>query len=422
MSSLPLLARLFFMMLLEYAIWGAWAAVAGKYFTDPPPRGLGFPGSFSGLIFSLIPLGSILAPVLIGPLADKWVRAERLLGGLCLIGAVLLVFLAQARHETPMLWLMLAYALLFAPTTTLTNAIAFSHLKNAPKEFGYVRVGGTIGWFIALGCLAFWRSQAGGATAGDLFLLSALFSGVLGIYALTLPATRPQHTGSTMPLLDALGLFKDHNFKVFSASAFILGISLDYYYIFGSAYIGAPKELGGVGISGQALPTLMMLPQVSEILITATLGASLPRLGVKKALTIGFCCWALRYVLLTVSPSVSATSVALLLHGFCFAFVFAVASLYVNQIAPAGIRASAQALVTIGLFGFGRFFGSHLSGFVHGLMTEKVAPREIGGVTYEKLTHWSAFYAVPLVTTLLATAVLVLFFRADRKLNSEGGK
>jgi nucleoside transporter len=411
LSGFPLLARLFFMMLLEYAIWGAWAAVAGKYFIDPPPRGLGFPGSFSGLIFSLIPLGSILAPVLIGPLADKWVRAERLLGVLCLIGTVLLYQLAQVREQMPMLWVMLAYALLFAPTTTLTNAIAFAHLKNAPKEFGYVRVGGTIGWFIALGCLGFWRSLSGGATAGDLFLLSACFSAVLGVYALTLPATRPQHTGNTMPLLDALGLFKDRNFRVFSAAAFILGISLDYYYVFGSAYIGAPKELGGVGVSAQALPTLMMLPQVSEILITATLGASLPRLGVKRALTIGFSCWALRYVLLTVSPSIAATSVALFLHGFCFAFVFAVASLYVNQIAPAGVRASAQALVTVGLFGFGRFFGSHISGFVHGLVTTPLAPpTDIGGVTYEKVTEWSTFYAIPLVSTLLALAVLVTLF------------
>ncbi len=403
-------------MLLEYAIWGAWAAVAGKYFTDPQPRGLGFPGSFSGLIFSLIPLGSILAPVLIGPLADKWVRAERLLGVLCLIGTALLCMLAQVKEEMPMLWVMLAYALLFAPTTTLTNAIAFAHLKNAPREFGYVRVGGTIGWFIALGCLSLWRSQTGGATPGDLFLLSAVFSGVLGVYALTLPATRPQHTGNTLPLLDALGLFKDWNFRVFSAAAFILGISLDYYYIFGSAYIGVPKELGGVGISAQELPTIMMLPQVSEILITATLGASLPRLGVKRALIIGFCCWALRYLLLTVSPSLAATSVALFLHGFCFAFVFAVASLYVNQIAPAAIRASAQALVTVGLFGFGRFFGSHLSGFAHGLVTDPVAPPLIvGGIAYDKVTNWSAFYAIPLVSTLLATAVLVLFFRESSK-------
>jgi nucleoside transporter len=411
-SGFPTLARLFLMMLLEYAVWGAWAAVAGKYFTDPPPRGLGFEGSFSGLLFSLLPLGSILAPVLIGPLADKWVRAERLLGVLCLIGAVLLYCLSLAREQMPLLWLMLLYALLFAPTTTLTNAIAFAHLKNAPKEFGLVRVGGTIGWFVALAGLTFWRYRAGGATAGDLFLLSACFSLALGAYSLTLPETKPQHKGKTMPLLDALSLFKDKGFRAFSISAFILGISLDYYYIFGSAYFGTPKELGGVGASAQALPTLMMLPQCSEILVMVSLGASLPRLGVKRAFVIGFLAWVVRYVLLMLSPSVGATAAALLLHGFCFTFVFAVASLYVNAIAPPQIRASAQALVTVGLFGFGRFFGSHLSGFAHSFLTRSAEPMMIGGVSYEKVTRWAAFYSIPLVSTLVALAVLVLFFKA----------
>ncbi|HSI73601.1 MAG TPA: MFS transporter [Fimbriimonas sp.] len=417
MSGFPTLARLWLMMLLEYAVWGAWAAVAGKYFTDPPPRGLGFEGSFSGLLFSLLPLGSIAAPILIGPLADKWIRAERLLGVLCLIGTVLLYYLSLARTEGSLLWLMLLYALLFAPTTTLTNAIAFAHLKNAPREFGLVRVGGTIGWFVALACLTYWRFQAGGALAGDLFRLSACFSLVLGIYALTLPATEPQHSGKSMPLLDAMSLFKDRGFRAFSASAFILGISLDYYYIFGSAYFGAPKELGGVGVSAQSLPTLMMLPQCSEILVMVSLGASLPRLGIKRAFVIGFSAWVLRYALLTISPSIGATSAALLLHGLCFTFVFAVASLYVNEIAPPQIRASAQALVTIGLFGFGRFFGSHLSGWVHNVLTQRTSPRMVGGISYQKVTDWTIFYSIPLACTLAALLLLLLFFREP--LNSE---
>jgi nucleoside transporter len=408
------------MMLLEYAVWGAWAAVAGKYFTDPPPRGLGFEGSFSGLLFSLLPLGSIVAPVLIGPLADKWLRAERLLGFLCLAGTVLLYYLSRAHTEASLLWLMLLYALLFAPTTTLTNAIAFAHLKNAPREFGLVRVGGTIGWFVALGCLTFWRFRAGGAASGDLFLLSACFSLALGFYALTLPATPPRHTGKSLPLLEALSLFKDRGFRAFSISAFILGISLDYYYIFGSAYFGAPKELGGVGVSAQALPTLMMLPQCSEILVMLTLGASLPRLGLKKAFLIGFSAWVVRYLLLTLSPSLGATAAALLLHGLCFTFVFAVASLYVNEIAAPEIRASAQALVTIGLFGFGRFFGSHLSGWVHSMLTHHISPLTLGGTSYDKVTRWTEFYAVPLGCTIAALILLAVFFREPLK--SERGK
>jgi nucleoside transporter len=400
------------MMLLEYAVWGSWASVAGKYFTDPAPRGLGFPGAFSGLLFSLLPLAAILSPVLIGQLADKWVRAERLQGVLCILCSGVLFALAGAREEGHVLWLMLAYAMLFAPTTTLTNAIAFAHLQNAAREFGPVRVGGTIGWFIALACLAGWRFMAGGQVSGDIFYLASAFSLVLGIYSFFLPATPPQHVGAGLPFVKALSLFKDRNFTVFAICSFALGLTLDFYYIFGSAFIGTPAALAGVGVSARDLPMIMMLPQVSEIIIMATLGATLPRLGVKRALLIGFGCWILRFAIFSALPTIPGAAVALLLHGFCFTFVFAVASLYIHEIAAPAIRASAQALVTIGLFGFGRFFGSQFAGLVHdGFARKLVKPVQIEGTLYREITDWPVLFLVPLGIAFLSAVALSLLFR-----------
>jgi nucleoside transporter len=400
------------MMLLQYAIMGSWQTLAGKYFTDPAPKGLGFSGAFVGFISSLLPIGYILSPLLIGQLADKYFRSDRLQSVLCALSGVVLLLLSQARTELSLFWLMLAFAFLFAPTTTLTNTIAFHHLQNPAKEFGIVRVGGTIGFFVALAGLSVWRGVQARPITGDIFMLAGVFALVFGLYGLTLPKTLPQHSGKTLPLIDALSLFRDRNFRIYSALAFLLACNLDFYYIFASAYIGAPRSLGGIGVSSEALPILMTLPQISEIIVMVSLGASLPKLGVKRAFVIGFFAWVLRYVLFAASPQLGFAVGGLFLHGICFTFVFAVASLYVNEVAPPAIRASAQALVTVGLFGFGRFFGSLISGYVQKAATTPLRPPvRLDGVTYDHATNWTLLFSVPIVATLIAAVLMVLLFR-----------
>ncbi|CAN5420383.1 nucleoside permease [soil metagenome] len=405
------------MMLLEYAIWGAWAAVAGKYFTDPKPNGLGFPGAFSGLLFSLLPLGSILSPLAVGQLADRWMRGERLQGYLCLLCSGVLFALSRATGQMNVLWLMLIYALLFAPTTSLTNAIAFHHLKDPAKEFGKVRVGGTVGWFLALGCLSAWRHFAAAPVPGDLFMLAGVFSLLLGVYSFFLPATHPQHTSGGLPFIKALSLLKEPNFRVFAICSFTLGITLDFYYIFASAYLGTPRELGGIGASTQTVPLMMMLPQLSEMIFMSSLGWSLPKLGVKRALVIGFSGWIVRYLLLGLFPNYAAATSALLLHGIVITFVLVVGNLYVNDIAPTTIRSSAQALVAMGLFGLGRFVGAQLAGFVHDANTQAVSVT-INGIDYHQQTNWFGMYSVPAVLAGFALVGLVLYFREPVKSNA----
>lgn len=400
------------MMLLEYAVWGAWAAVAGKYFIDPPPHGLGFTGAQSGLLFSMLPLGAILAPLVVGQLADRSIRSERLQGALCLGCAAVLIFMGQTKTFGSFLGLMAIYSALFAATPTLTNAIAFAHLADPAREFGPVRAGGTLGWFVALGCLAGWRAIAGETISGDLFYLAAGFSVLLGIYSFTLPATHPPKASRALPFLDALGMLRDRNFCLFFILSFVLGAMLDFYYIFASAYLGAPSALGGVGIPASGVPLLMMIPPGSELLIMFALGSLLPRFGIKRALILGFAAWTVRFGLLAAQPSPAFAVGALAVHGIAFTFVFAVASLYVHQIAPPGIRASAQAMVTLGLIGFGRFAGAQLAGFASSKLTRPVSPPlVIGDTAYSHAMNWTALFAIPCVIVALATLVLVWQFR-----------
>ena len=148
--------RLGAMMFLQYAIWGAWAPVLSAYLQN----NLGFNGFQLGMIFSLLPLATIVSPFIGGQFADRYFPSQKVIAVLQLLGGVVLILIANVTDFTAMMWVMLLYCLIYAPTLALTNSIAFINLKNSEKEFGAIRVWGTIGWIAAGWLLAGWRALA----------------------------------------------------------------------------------------------------------------------------------------------------------------------------------------------------------------------------------------------------------------------
>ena len=124
--------RLGAMMFLQYAIWGSWMPVLSAYLQN----NLGFNGVQTSLIYSLLPLATIISPFVGGQFADRWFPTQKVIAVLQLAGGVLLIAMAGVTAFTPMMWLMLLYSLVYAPTLALTNSIAFVNLKNSEKEFG----------------------------------------------------------------------------------------------------------------------------------------------------------------------------------------------------------------------------------------------------------------------------------------------
>jgi len=184
--------RLGIMMFLQYAIWGAWAPVLSVYLKDT----LGFTGFQFGIIYSLLPLATIIAPFIGGQVADRYFASQKVVGFLHLIGGALLIIISNVTEYRTMMWLMLFYCLFYAPTLALTNSIAFVNLKNSEKDFGIIRVWGTVGWIVAGLVLMGWRFTAKSfdpiAFGGDTFFLAGIFSLIMGIHCFTLPHSPPK--------------------------------------------------------------------------------------------------------------------------------------------------------------------------------------------------------------------------------------
>lgn len=168
--------RLGLMMFLQYAIWGSWSPVLSDYLLNR----LGFNGTQVGFIYSLLPLATIISSFIGGQVADRYLATQKVIAILQLIGGNLLIFGSRLSDFASLAGLMLAYCLIYAPTLALTNSLAFHHLEDTQKEFGQVRVWGTIGWIVAGLLLAGWRlsfkSFHIAPIAGDTLLLAGVFS------------------------------------------------------------------------------------------------------------------------------------------------------------------------------------------------------------------------------------------------------
>jgi nucleoside transporter len=305
--------------------------------------------------------------------------------------------------------LMLFYCLLYAPTLALTNSVAFINLKNSEKEFGIVRVWGTIGWIVAGLLLMGWRQVAQSQTAiaiqGDTLLLAGIFSIIMGFQAFTLPNTPPKKEGAKpWAFLEAIKMMKDKNFLAFVIISFVVATELMFYYVLTAPFLTSDK----IGLSSASVPGVMVIAQVAEIFVLAILlPYSISRIGIRNILVLGVLAWPLRYIIFAIGQPSWLVIASLSLHGFCFVFFFAAAFIYVDTVAPRDIRHSAQILIMLVTYGVGSYIGSLFAGWIRDLFTS------------ESGTNWTQVFIVPCFLTVLSAAAFLLFVRDNRPASTQ---
>lgn len=392
--------RLGVMMFLQYAIWGAWAPVLSEYLTNE----LGFSGIQSGMIYSLLPLATIIAPFVGGQIADRYFSSEKFVAFLQLSGGAILILVSFTGNYATMVWLMLIYCLLYAPTLALTNSIAFINLKKSDKEFGIIRVWGTIGWIAAGLLLMGWRNLAGANDAlslqGDTLFLAGFFSILMGFFSFGLPRTPPQKEG-TKPwaFMEALKMMKNKNFLVFIIICFVVATELMFYYMLTAPFLASDK----IGIPAANIPGVMVIAQVAEIFVMVILLPLLiSKIGIRKILVLGVLAWPARYIIFAIGAPKWLVVASLALHGFCFVFFFVAAFIYTDQVAPRDIRHSAQSLITLVTYGIGNYVGSLFAGWIW----DKFKTGDV--------TNWTGVFLVPCALTILCAVAFLLFFKDEK--------
>jgi nucleoside transporter len=397
-------ARLSAMMFLQFFIWGGWFVTLGTFLSSQ----LGASGGQIGMAFSTQSWGAIIAPFVIGLIADRFFNAERILAVLHLVGAVLLYQLYRAPDFGTFYPYVLAYMMIYMPTLALVNSVAFRQMRDPALEFSRIRVWGTVGWIVAGVVISFvfaWDSKDAIASGGlrNTFLMAALASLVLGLYSFTLPSTaplkpEPRRSGLKQMLgLDALGLLKDRSYLVFFIASILICIPLAFYYQ------NANPFLADIGMSN---PTAKMaIGQVSEVLFMLLLPLFIHRFGIKIALLMGMLAWALRYVLFAYGNNADLVFMlftGIALHGICYDFFFVSGQIYTDAKTPERFRSSAQGLITLATYGVGMLIGFWVAGHVSDYYATPAGHQ------------WQSIWLFPAFFSLGVVLVFLLAFREVR--------
>ena len=348
--------QLSLMMFLEFFIWGAWFVTMNSYLTS-----IGASPSQIGLAYGTQALGAIIAPFVIGLIADRFFSAQYILGVLHLAGAALM-YVASSRPDFQSFYpILLIYMIIYMPTLALVNAISFKQMTRPEKEFSNIRVWGTIGWIIAgliIGWLA-WKEQG----LANTFILASVMSAVLGVFSFTLPNTPPPKKGTPASIgeilgLDALKLLKDKNFAIFFLSSMLICIPLAFYYQNAESFIKDAMHINNA--AGQ-----MSLGQMSELIFMFLMPLFFSRYGVKKMLIFGMLAWVIRYLFFGFGnggANVWMLYGGIVLHGICYDFFFVTGQIYTDEKAGEKIRSSAQGMITLATYGVGMLIGFWVAG------------------------------------------------------------
>jgi len=351
------LSLLFF---LEFFIWGGWFVTMGTFLS----QSFNASGSQLAMAYETQSIGAIIAPFIIGLIADRYFAAQKILGLLHLVGAGLLFLAGASENFSSFYPYIFVYMLLYMPTLSLANAIAFHQMENPSKEFAPIRVLGSLGWIIAgfsIGYFAWESSQVLEYT----FYMTSVASALLGVYSFFLPNTspkiKPDEKVSLKSILglDALVLFKDRSYLIFFIASVLVCIPLAFYYQHANQF------LNEVGM--QAAASKMIFGQISEVFFLLLLPVFLNRFGLKKVLVFGVLAWGLRYLLFAygdAGQNVWMLLFGIILHGICYDFFFVSGQIYTDFKAGEQYKSAAQGLITLSTYGVGMLIGFRLAGWL----------------------------------------------------------
>lgn len=382
---------------LEFGIWGAWFVVLGNYLDS-----LNFSRKAIGRIYGTMALGAIIAPIFGGYVADVHYAAERVMGVLHLVGAVLLVAMSQIRQPRAFFWTALLYACAYSPTLALSNAVIFRNIP-ASLDFPEIRVLGTIGW-IAAGLSLRLLIRPGQPMNNRPLLLAAFMSLVLGVYSFFQPHTPPTLKTGEIPFLKALELLKEPSFAIFYGVSFFITIALAFYYGFTPLFLET-----GIKVKPENLGPIMAIGQAVEIYFMLTLKSYVVDFGMRWVLIIGMAAWGLRYAFFACLGPFPLILLGVALHGICFDFFFAAAMMHVQDTAPAEAVASAQSLFLVLTYGLGMWIGNMTSGFLNQWLTTETTDPATGRQV--RVTNWRLFWLFPCVGVIISLAAFVTLFK-----------
>lgn len=386
--------RLSVLYFLQFAVWGCYLTCFGQLL------GAGGLGSHIAWFYAAIGIVSIITPALMGHLADRYVRPDRLLAFCHAAAAIAMLFAWHYASSVPVLSfsvffpLYLLFLAFYMPTMALANTVSFSLLKTRgilPVDaFPAIRVWGTVGFVAASwivnslylydGTVGFTLSDSHPAShfrfqyTSMQLLCSSLFGFLTALYALSLPPTRhasaesaPRKMVSVFRLSHIAPFFRNpvtRMFLVFAAlSGVCLQISNGFATPFITHFIGIPQFSGDFASSNATM--LFSLSQIAEAVCLLLVGIALKRWGIRVVFALGLSAWALRFFFFAFgNPGDGLWMLvsSMIVYGIAFNFITIAGHLFIEQQSDSTRKGLGQGVMMLMSNGLGATVGTVCAG------------------------------------------------------------
>ncbi len=368
MNALKMRRQLTALFFMQFAVWGAYLTSMGAYLASARLA------SHIGYFYSIQGLVSIFMPTFMGIIADRYVRAERLLGFCHLVSAALMAYVGYvgSSHSVSFVSLFIPYTLAVAfymPTLSLSNSVAYSAMQTAAIDkiavFPKIRIFGTVGFIVSMWTVDWLGFQ----TSSAQFYVCAFWGLLLGFYSFTMPACPVAGSNDNTSLSERLGLtafrlFANPRMALFFAFSMLLGMSLQVTNGFANPFI-QDFSLVSQYVSSPFVEhanMLISLSQLSETLCILLIPFFMKRYGIKTVMLTSMFAWVLRFALFGVGypawPGIVALVLSMIVYGVAFDFFNISGSLFVDSEVSPSYRSSAQGLFMLMTNGLGAGLGT----------------------------------------------------------------
>lgn len=324
-------------------------------------RALGYSATEVGLVLAAVPAAGLVAQPLWGRLADRTGARRGLLALLAAGAAAIALWLGRLTAFPAVLAATALFSIFHAPVLPLANTLSLGTVGR--HRFGTVRVWGTVGFLIAV--LAFPPLSARlGARFGAPGAPPELALFFVALATLSLAAALAALACPRAPGLAERSRPGDGRRLLRHAPVVRLLVLVFFAHLFIQGPIHLfPLYVSSRGGDASTVSRMWLWMLLLEIPLIAFSGSTLRRFGARGLILAGLLAESLRWSVCALTDDLRLVAAVQLLHGVGVAGILIGAPLYLESAAPARLRATAQALVSMAGFGAGSILSNALGGW-----------------------------------------------------------
>jgi len=349
-NARPVAWPLFFFYFFFCAFIGVMMPYISVYY-----KSIGLTASEIGRLMSTFTLSGILIPHFWGWLTAKIGLPKRILQ-LGILGCFIAVIPFNWNDQFETLWLLTCtMALFYSALIPMTDSLAVRSIRQLDVPYTRLRVGGSIGYVVAVAGAGFLIGQFGISivipTMGACLALAVVTSFFLKEQAYEINV----HKEST----SFLSLVKTPESMLFFVLAFLAFMSHAPFNVFFAVH------LSNLGYSGEHIGLLMALGVVIEIVLFLFFGNTIKRFHVVHIVTLCFICGIVRWFLVGWFASIVWVLIfTQLLHCITFALFHMVSIEQIRRLFPERYAGQGQAMYSAFAIGLGGGIGMVITGYL----------------------------------------------------------